>query len=166
MVFGYACHATALDVEYKWSGDYPGYTQAALEQAHPGAVALFWAGCGGDQAPRPNAALELTEAYGRRLAGSVDEVLAGAMRPLGGSLATSYEEIPLRLGKSPSREELQKNTTSRNQYVARLAQRLLAQLDAGKPPRETYPYPVQVWQLGDLRGCSWEAKWSSITRCD
>ena len=151
VVFGYACHATVLDVEYKWSGDYPGFAQAALEEAHPGAVALFWAGCGGDQAPRPKGTLELTEAYGRRLAGTVDEVLAGAMRPLRASLITSYEEIPLRLDKPPSREELHKNATSGNPYVARLAQRLLAQLDGGKPLLQSYPYPVQLWQLGDLR---------------
>jgi len=151
VVFGYACHATVLDVEYKWSGDYPGFAQTALEEAHPGAVALFWAGCGGDQAPRPKGTMELTEAYGRRLAGTVEEVLAGAMWPLRASLITSYEEIPLRLDKPPSREELHKNATSANPYVARLAQRLLAQLDDGKPLRPTYPYPVQLWQLGDLR---------------
>jgi neutral ceramidase len=151
VAFGYACHATVLDVEYKWCGDYPGYAQAALEKAHPGAVALFWAGCGGDQAPRPKGTLELTEAYGRRLAHSVDEVLAGAMRPLGGSLVMSYEEISLRLGKLPSSDELHEDAKSRNPFIARRAQRLLAQLEAKEPLRATYPYPVQVWRLGELR---------------
>jgi putative membrane-bound dehydrogenase-like protein len=151
VVFGYACHATVLDAEYKWCGDYPGFAQARLEESHPGAVALFWAGCGGDQAPRPKGTLELTEAYGRRLACTVEEVLAGQMRPLRASLVASYEEIELRLAKPPTREELRKNATSNNQYVARLAQKLLADLDGGKSLRETYPYPVQLWQLDDLR---------------
>ena len=52
VAFGYACHATVL-VGYEWSGDYPGFAQIALEKAHPGAIALFWAGCGGDQNPLP-----------------------------------------------------------------------------------------------------------------
>lgn len=151
VVFGYACHATVLDANYEWSGDYPGYAQAALEQGHPGAVAMFWAGCGGDQAPRPQHTIALTEAYGRRLAGAVDEVLAGLMRPLHGPLVTRYDEVALKLKTSPSRQELQEQAQSKNQYVARLARRLLAEFDEGTPPRSTYPYPVQVWQCDELR---------------
>jgi hypothetical protein len=151
VVFGYACHPTTLDVSYKWSADYPGYAQDALEAAHPGALAMFWAGCGGDQAPRPRDTLALTEAYGRRVARAVDEVLAGVMRPVQGTLATEYTEIALRLDTPPSREELQANARSKNPYAAQLAQRSLAQLDAGKALRSSYPYPVQAWQLGELR---------------
>jgi neutral ceramidase len=151
VVFGYACHATVLDVEYKWCGDYPGYAQEALEETHHGAVAMFWAGCGGDQAPRPKGTLELTKAYGRRLAASVEEVLGGAMHPISGSPATTYEEISLRLDAPPGREQLQQDAKSRNAFIARRAERLLAQLDAGEPVPETCPYPVQVWQLGELR---------------
>jgi hypothetical protein len=151
VVFGYTCHPTTLPVEYQWSGDYAGYAQAALEAAHPDAIAMFWAGCFGDQAPRPNSSLELTEANGRRLAVAVDEVLGGAMRPLAGSLTTIYDEIPLRLDKQPTAEQLQKDTASRNKFTAALARRLLAQLDRGQPLATTYPYPVQLWQLGDVR---------------
>ena len=67
VVFGYACHATVLDF-YQWSGDYPGFAQIALEKAHPGAVALFWAGCGGDQNPLPRRSVALAEKYGTLLA--------------------------------------------------------------------------------------------------
>ncbi|MEZ6079977.1 MAG: neutral/alkaline non-lysosomal ceramidase N-terminal domain-containing protein [Pirellulaceae bacterium] len=52
VLFGYACHATTLS-GYQWSGDYPGYAQIDLEKAHPGCVALFFAGCGADQNPLP-----------------------------------------------------------------------------------------------------------------
>lgn len=52
VLFGYACHATTLS-GYQWSGDYPGYAQMDLEEAHPGCVALFFAGCGADQNPLP-----------------------------------------------------------------------------------------------------------------
>jgi type 1 glutamine amidotransferase len=150
VVFGYACHATVLDVSYQWCGDYPGYAQAALEAAHPGAVALFWAGCGGDQAPRPRETVALCETYGRRLAGAVDEVLAGVMQPLSAALATTYDEIPLRLAEPPGRDVLEKDTKSSNTYIARRAGRLLAELDAGRTIRRSYPYPVQLWRLGDL----------------
>ncbi|HEX4130238.1 MAG TPA: neutral/alkaline non-lysosomal ceramidase N-terminal domain-containing protein [Pirellulales bacterium] len=151
VAFGYACHPTTLPVDYQFSGDYAGYAQAAIEAAHPGAIALFWAGCGGDQAPRPRDTVELAQHYGGRLAVAVDEVLAGAMQPVTGPLLTSYAEIPLRLEKPPTRDELEQNTQSRNAHVAALARRLLAGLDAGQSLRETYPYPIEVWQLGEQR---------------
>ena len=49
-------------------GDYPGFAQIELEKAHPGAVALFWAGCGGDQNPLPRRTVDLAEKYGKQLA--------------------------------------------------------------------------------------------------
>ncbi len=67
IVFGYACHATVLSFQ-KWSGDYPGFAQLELERSHPGAVAMFWAGCGADQNPLPRRTVELAEEYGKQLA--------------------------------------------------------------------------------------------------
>ncbi len=52
VVFGYACHCTVLPI-YKFTGDYAGFAQIALEKAHPEAQAMFVAGCGGDQNPLP-----------------------------------------------------------------------------------------------------------------
>ncbi|MBM3460423.1 MAG: hypothetical protein FJX77_18025, partial [Armatimonadetes bacterium] len=52
VAFGYACHPTTLG-DGNWCGDYPGFAQIRLEQSNPGAVALFWTGCGGDQNPLP-----------------------------------------------------------------------------------------------------------------
>ncbi len=151
IAFGYACHATVMGY-LKFSGDYPGFAQAALEESHPGAVALFWAGCGADQNPLPRLTVELAQSYGRRLATAVDEVLVTSMTPVSGSLATRYAEIPLAFDKLPSRDDLQKELTSTNRYIVSRAKMLLAQLDAGRPLSQTYPYPVQVWQLGpDLR---------------
>ena len=54
VVFGYACHCTVLDC-YKFCGDYAGFAQVDLETRHPGAQAMFVAGCGGDQNPIPRA---------------------------------------------------------------------------------------------------------------
>ena len=147
VVFGYACHATVLSF-YKWSGDYPGFAQLELEKAHPGAVALFWAGCGGDQNPLPRRKVELAEKYGKELAAAVEAVLTKPMKPVAGALATSYTEVALPFADLPSREQLVKESTSSNRYLATRAKLLLAELKAKGSLRGVYPYPVQAWQLG------------------
>ena len=52
VLFGYACHNTVMDF-YKWSGDYAGFAQLALEKSHPDATAMFFMGCGADQNALP-----------------------------------------------------------------------------------------------------------------
>jgi hypothetical protein len=74
IVFGYACHSTTLSF-FQWCGDYPGFAMLELEKRHPGAIALFWAGCGADQNPLPRRTVELAQNYGNQLADSVDAVL-------------------------------------------------------------------------------------------
>ena len=103
VVLGYAWHATVLD-GYTWSGDYPGYAQLAIESAHPGAVALFWAGCGGDQNPLPRRKQQLAEKYGRQLADSVEQALGGHRKTVPPSLTTAYRELDLPLGTLPTRD--------------------------------------------------------------
>jgi Neutral/alkaline non-lysosomal ceramidase, N-terminal len=152
IVFGYACHATVLPF-YDWSGDYPGFAQIELEKAHPGAVALFFAGCGGDQNPLPRKSVDRAREYGRSLAVSVDAALAGVMRPVDGDLDTRYNEIPLALDRLPSRDEIVKDSQSTNKFVAQRGVALLRQIDSGVPLNQTYPYPVQIWRLGP--GLTW-----------
>jgi hypothetical protein len=147
IVCGYACHATVLSF-YQWSGDYPGFAQTELEQAHPGAIALFWAGCGGDQNPLPRRTVALAQEYGRQLAQGVEAVLAKPMHPVQGQLAEAYTEIALPFGELPTREQLVQDTRSDNKFVAARARALLADLNRAGSLRGTYPYPVQAWQLG------------------
>ncbi len=147
VAFGYACHATVLSF-YEWSGDYPGFAQIELEKSHPGAIALFWAGCGADQNPLPRRTVELAQEYGARLAKSVEKTLASEMKPIGGNLSTAYQEIDLPLAELPSREQIEKDTKSTNRYVARRAQLLLERLDRDGRLAASYPYPVQTWRLG------------------
>jgi neutral ceramidase len=148
VVFGYACHATVLS-DYQWTGDYPGFAQIALEKAHPGATALFWAGCGADQNPLPRRTVARAEEYGRRLADAVTDVLHAPMKPVSGGLTASYREIDLPFADLPTREQILKDAESTNKYVAARAKLLLQQLEQGGSLRGTYPYPVQAWQLGD-----------------
>jgi hypothetical protein len=147
VTFGYACHSTVLS-SYQWSGDYPGFAQIALEEKHPDMVALFWAGCGGDQNPLPRRTVELAKHYGQTLAQSVEAVLAAPMMPVDGSLAASYQEIDLPLGSIPSRDDLIRDTQSKDKYIAARATTLLEDVDAGHPLPATYPYPISVWKLG------------------
>jgi len=147
VAFGYACHATVLPF-YEWSGDYPGFAQIELEKKYPGAVVLFWAGCGGDQNPLPRRKVELAQEYGRRLAEEAQDVLGGLQRPVEGNLATAYEEVELRFAELPSEEQLETAVTSTNRYEATRAKLLLERIKReGKLPA-SYPYPVQVWRLG------------------
>lgn len=147
VVCGYACHATVLSFN-QWSGDYPGFAQLAVEEAHPGAVALFWAGCGGDQNPLPRRTVALAEEYGRQLAQGVEAVLDRPMTPVAGRLATAYTEINLPFGDLPSRDQLLKESMADNRYVAARAKSLLKQIKEHGSLRGTYPYPIQAWQLG------------------
>ncbi len=147
VVAGYACHATVLSF-YLWSGDYPGFFQLALEEDHPGAVALFVAGCGGDQNPLPRRKVEYAKEYGRRLADAVNQAMKKGLQPLKPTLEFQYREVPLALAHVPSRRELQQDLKSKNVYIVRRAKLLLEQLDRqGRIPGE-YPYPVQSWLLG------------------
>jgi hypothetical protein len=147
VAFGYACHATVLS-SFQWSGDYPGFAQLALEERHPDTVALFWAGCGGDQNPLPRRTAELAKHYGQMLAVSVEAVLAAPMTPIGDTLSASYQEIDLPLGTLPTREDLVRDTRSKDKYIAARATTLLEDVDAGRAVPASYPYPISVWKLG------------------
>ncbi len=147
VAFGYACHATVMDY-YKWSGDYPGFAQIEVESKHPGAIALFWAGCGGDQNPLPRRKVELAKKYGKQLADGVEAVLAKKMTPLAGAWAGAYREFNLPFHEVPSREKLVEDTMSKNKYEAARAKNLLKELEVKGSLRGDYPYPVQAWRLG------------------
>ena len=149
VIFGYACHNTVLGF-YQFCGDYAGFAQLYLEERHPGATALFFSGCGADQNPLPRRKVELAEQYGRMLALSVDKVLATEMSPVSGAVRTRFREIPLEFNTIPSRDELLKTAEVTDRYQRTRAKLFLKDIDAGKPLSPTYPYPVQVWKLGNV----------------
>jgi neutral ceramidase len=129
LVFGYSCHNTTLssvtvppaEPRYLFNGDYAGFAQATLQQAYPGATALFVNGCSGDQNPYPRRdevpgllPLALARHHGQTLAYSVIAALGTGPRPVTGTLQAALGDIVL----------------TRN---------------AGKP---SHTYPVQVVRLG------------------
>jgi hypothetical protein len=149
IVCGYACHCTVLSF-YKFCGDHAGFAQVDIERANPGAQAMFVAGCGADQNPLPRRTVELAEQYGGQLADAVRRVLEGSLRPITAPLVSAYEEINLPFGKMPTRAEVEAEARSTNFSTASRARKLLAILDKEGSFAPTYPYPVQVWRLGEL----------------
>ncbi len=150
IVCGYACHATTLSF-YQWCGDYPGFAQAELEQSHPEATVLFFAGCGADQNPLPRRTVELAQDYGRQLATAVEEVLqSDKLQPLTPGIRTAYAELDLPFAHIPDRSELEDVVDSGNRYEQRRALMLLTQLEGDGAIPRSCPYPIQTWRLGDL----------------
>jgi neutral ceramidase len=146
VLFGYACHNTVMDF-YQWSGDYAGFAQLVLERSHPGATAMFFMGCGGDQNPLPRRRPELAERYGNMLAAAVEETLRGPLQPLSPELQTSMEMVKLKLGPTPTEADLEKMMTEGGP-TRRWATNLLAQIQERKLLMRDYPFPLQVWRLG------------------
>ena len=148
VVFGYACHATVLS-GYVWCGDYPGFAQVELEKAYPDATALFFAGCGADQNPMPRRTVALAQQYGRTLAAAVEGVLNESMRPLEARLSTAYQEIDLELDEAPDAATLQERIANTDGYEQSCNQWLLDKLERGETLPASYPYPIQLWGLGE-----------------
>jgi hypothetical protein len=152
VVFGYACHSTVLNF-YQICGDYPGFAQIELENLYPGATALFFQGAGADQNPLPRRSFPLARQYGQTLSAAVDRVLSENMKRVTPILKTAYSEIDLQFeGNPPTRQELlghMHDTSSTAPYLKLMARTLVSRLDQGEIFRNGYPYPCQVWKVGD-----------------
>lgn len=148
IVFGYACHATVLD-SYTWSGDYPGFAQLELERRHPGITALFFQGAGADMNPIPRRSMALAQQYGEELAASVDRVLNEDMLKLEPNLSTAYSEVELSLTSPPTKEALLKMEEEATGFEKHWASRMLDQINHGDPFITSYPYPVEMWKIGE-----------------
>ncbi len=57
--------------------------------------------------------------------------------------------VDLNLTPAPSKEELYKQAENDNKYIQYRAKSLLATLDEKGEIPTKYPYPLQVWRLGD-----------------
>ncbi|MDA1051811.1 MAG: neutral/alkaline non-lysosomal ceramidase N-terminal domain-containing protein [Planctomycetota bacterium] len=148
IVFGYACHNTTLGF-YQFCGDYAGFAQQYLQEAHPNVTAMFVTGCGADQNPQPRSTLALAEQHGRALANGVEAALSGPTKPIEGTLRVAIEEVTLEFAEPPGRAALELQTKSSNKYEQRHAEALLRQLDETGEIRLTYPYLVQAINFGD-----------------
>ena len=149
IAFGYACHATVLNI-CKWSGDYPGFAQLALEEKYPGANAMFFQGCGADQNPLPRRSIALAEQYGEELAAAVKRVISEKGESQPAELKMAYSEIELEFTSPPSKETLQKMADDNSvSYRRKWAKQMLDKIEKGIPFPKSYPYPLQVWKVGN-----------------
>jgi len=150
LVFGYACHNTTLQAEWlQFHGDYAGVAQHVLEQRHPGATALYIAGCGADANPKPRGTLALAQQHGRTLADAVDAVLTRAT-PVTGRLRAAFGEASLAYAPPPAPATWKQALTDENVFVQRHARLMLDVLarDGRLPSHE--PAPVHVVRFGGL----------------
>lgn len=148
LLFGYACHCTTLSLQ-QFNADYAGYAQKAVEEAHPGAVALFANGCSGDQNPYPRRELAFAKTHGQTLATAVEAALGTEMQLLSGTIRPALRVIPLAYDTLPTREQLQEAAKSTVTLDREHAERVLSRLDKEGSLPSDYPYPVQVVRIGD-----------------
>ena len=146
VVFGCSCHAVAAGFQNAISADYPGYARAVIEASHPGATAMFLAGCGGDANPEPRGTIEQARTHGEALGKEVCRVLDGPLTPVVGPLRVAYAQVDLPL-QQLSREQIE-GYRDRPNFQAWQARHMLEVLDAGERLPTRYTAPVAVWRFG------------------
>ena len=148
IVFGYACHNTTLgDAFVQYHGDYAGVAQAALEGRHPGATALFVAGCGADVNPRPRGTLEHVQAHGSALADAVDLALPAAA-PVARGLRTAYGVVQLPFADDAARDRWRKKLAVEDVYLRRHAELMDKAIARDGRLQASQAAPVQIWRFG------------------
>ncbi len=103
----YACHPVVLAADnLQMTADYPFFVRQALEEAHPGAIALFLTGCAGDAntghtaqaswtlAANAERTFATAERLGRRVA---DAALQAPERVMSGGVRAGHRELDLKL---------------------------------------------------------------------
>ena len=151
VVFGYACHNTTLTGEfYEFCGDYAGFAQEAVERAHPGATAMFVAGCGADINPYPRSERELAEHHGETLAKSVEQASGGSIKPVSGAVKSIIGAVMIPFDGPPTKEEFQSRLNDKNVFKRRHAERMIARYERDGKLISEYPYTIQILKIGDL----------------
>ncbi|MCS6975753.1 MAG: neutral/alkaline non-lysosomal ceramidase N-terminal domain-containing protein [Gemmatales bacterium] len=150
----YACHCVTLS-NNKISGDWAGYAQEAIEDDHPGAIALVSIGCGADANPSSGVTgdkVEIAARQGREIADEVKRLVGGFLTPLSGQLRAARKVFELPLDEPPSKAELEERA-KRQDHTGYHARYQLDKLNRGEALPKTIPYSVQVWAFGDKLAC-------------
>lgn len=152
LVFGYACHNTTLSGKLL-SGDYAGHAQRDLEEAYPGATALFITGAGGDQNPYPRRSVpgqtseQLARQHGRALANAVHTALAARPRAVAGPLRAALGPALLAYDPLPPAALAAYSPATHTPEVVARAKALTATQARGEIP-PPLPCAVHVVRLG------------------
>lgn len=154
VVVKYACHPEAVGPKGLGS-DYPGFMRQFIEKRHPGAVAIFLQGCGGNiacQIINDNAtrfmgwSMEKAKMFGQDLSMAVEQALNKRGKPVLGPIEVEYETLELPLNKVPDR--LYKQAAVREAYPGAWGKKFSEMLERDQPIPTTWPYRVQVFRLG------------------
>ena len=147
VLFGYACHPITL-YGYKLSGDYPGFAQQYVEEAYPGATAMFIQGCSGELVPNARYQVEYAMGHGRALAEAVIKAIGGEQIPIDGSLQCAYDEVILDFEPPPERKVIEDNLNSDDKGLKRKAAYFLDVLERNESIETTLPCPLHVIRFG------------------
>ncbi|MBN1294383.1 MAG: hypothetical protein JXB48_21280 [Candidatus Latescibacteria bacterium] len=147
ILFGYACHPITLS-GYEFCGDYPGFAQQYIEEAYPGATALFIQGCSGQLVPNARFQVEYAMGHGRALADAVKKALDGEQIPINSTLNCAYDEVILDFVPPPDRKVIEENAKSDNESVKSKATYFLDLLNNNKAIETTLPCPLHVIRFG------------------
>jgi hypothetical protein len=153
IVFGYACHNTSMSIK-QWHGDYAGHAQQLIEEAHPGTIALFMMGCGGDQNAYPRFSPIFSLRHGQSLATAVEAALDAKPKPINGPLRIDWQTTRLDYQSIPTADQIEKRLSTGEGYEKGYEvyqrkwdeKRLYAIKHTGL--RNHYDYPLQVVQFG------------------
>lgn len=148
VLFGYACHNTTVTgANYQINGDYAGFAQIELEKAYPGATALFFTGCAGDQNPQPRGTIELAAQHGNTLANAVKTVLNKNMKPVSGTVRSQIQETTLQFVPFDVKK-YEEELTGHNPFMQRRARLMLEVYNHGWDVTK-YEYPIQAMRIGN-----------------
>lgn len=150
VLVSYAAHNTTLTGRHmEIQGDYAGEFQAAFENDHAGAKALFMIGCAGDANPGPRGTIEKAQQNGRVLEDAVEKAMAAPGLAIDGPLRAAFERFPIRLEPVPDEAEWRSRAAEPDGLDKQIAEYMLSVLyDKGAIP-QTYDYPLQTLRLGD-----------------
>lgn len=147
ILFGYACHNTSMSIK-QWHGDYAGHAQAMIEEAHPGTIALFMMGCGGDQNAYPRFSPIFSLRHGQSLATAVEAAIDAKPKPIHGPLRLDWQTTRLDYESIPTVADLEKRLETSSGYDRKWDERRLFALKKGEL-RDHYDFPVQLVRFGD-----------------
>ena len=156
VLFGYACHATTMGGQLI-GGDYPGFAQRMIQEAYPGAEALFVQGCAGDLRPNnvdeddrfKSGPIEVVEGFGRRLGRAVLSVIDREGEDIDGEIAARDELVDLPLQAPPARADVTAALDDPSPHRVRWAQKLLDAMDRGDDLPTSVPTHIQTLTIGD-----------------
>lgn len=159
ILYQYGCHTTAMGPDnMRLSNDFAGQTSRLLEEAYPGAAALFLQGCAGELKPLRSAdgdrfrslSLAETEQAGAELAEEVTAVLeSGTMRLLRCSFATTMADPLLYTEQTPAAfyKAIADNPAA-NSFYRNSALRTMQAIEDGTI-KDRLPHCICVWHLGE-----------------